>query len=161
MKTTKEKADEKIHDTLVNNLQNLLEKNYDAEKGFKKAMEDSKNSRLSNYFKHQAALRGRFVNELDLEIRNLNETPKTSGSVTGDLHRTWIDIKTAFTGKDDEAVLEECIRGEKASVEEYEDRLKENNFPPQVSSVLNNQLTEIKSTLSKVRTLEDIADSWN
>ncbi|MFC7357535.1 PA2169 family four-helix-bundle protein [Jejudonia soesokkakensis] len=161
MKTTKEKADENIHDNLVNNLQNLLEKNYDAEKGFKKAMEDSKNSRLKSYFQHQAALRGRFVNELDKEIRNLNETPKQSGSVTGDLHRTWIDIKTAFTGKDDEAVLEECIRGEKASVEEYEERLQNNNFPPEVSNVLNNQLTEIKSTLSKVKTLEDIADAWN
>lgn len=161
MKTTKEKADEKIHDTLVNNLQNLLEKNYDAHEGFKKAMEDSKNNQLKTYFQHQAALRGRFVNELDKEIRNLNETPKKSGSVTGDLHRTWIDIKTAFTGKDDEAVLEECIRGEKASVEEYEERLQQNNFPPQVSTVLNNQLSEIKSTLSKVKTLEDIADAWN
>ncbi|MDX1461976.1 MAG: PA2169 family four-helix-bundle protein [Marinirhabdus sp.] len=161
MKTTKEKADESIHDNLVNNLQELLEKNYDAEKGFTKAMKDAENSRLKNFLKHQAAQRGRFVNELDQEIRNLNETPKESGSLTGSIHRTWIDIKTALTGDDDEAVLEECIRGEKASVEEYEERLKNNNFPPQIATVLNNQMSEIKGTLSKVKSLEDVADRWD
>lgn len=159
MKTTKEKADEKIHDNLVNNLQELLEKNYDAEKGYTKAMKDAENSRLKDFLKEQAAKRSRFANELTHEIRGLNETPKEGGSTTGSLHRTWIDIKTAFTGDNDEAVLEECIRGEKASVEEYQERLKENNFPPQIQSVLNNQLTEINNTLSKVKSLEDIADS--
>lgn len=159
MKTTKEKADERIHDNLVNNLQELLEKNYDAEKGYTKAMQDAKNSRLKNFLKHQAAQRSRFANELTDEIRGLNETPKEGGSTTGSLHRTWIDLKTAFTGDNDEAVLEECIRGEKASVEEYEERLQNNNFPPQINSVLNKQLSEISSTLSKVKRLEDIADS--
>ena len=33
METTKEKADQNIHKEVVNNLQDLLEKNYDAEKG--------------------------------------------------------------------------------------------------------------------------------
>lgn len=158
MKTTKEKADENIHDNLVNNLQELLEKNNDAEKGYTKAMKDAQNSRLKNFLKNQAAQRSRFANELTNEIRNLNETPKEGGSTTGSLHRTWIDIKTAFTGENDEAVLEECIRGEKASVEEYEDRLEKNNFPPQMESMLNKQLTEIKGTLSQVKSLEDIAD---
>lgn len=161
MKTTKEQADQKIHEELVDNLQNLLVKNYDAEKGFAKAMNDAKDGSLKNFLKHQAAQRSRFANELDKEIRNLNEKPKESGSVTGGLHRTWIDIKTAVTGEKDEAVLEECIRGEKASVEEYEERLQKNNFPPHVSSLLNNQLSEIKSTLNKVKTLEDVADEWN
>lgn len=159
MKTTKEQADQDIHKNLVNNLQELLEKNYDAEKGFAKAMKDAKNTRLKSFLQTQAAQRGRFANELNQEIRNLNETPKEGGSTTGSLHRTWINIKTALTGDNDEAVLEECIRGEKASVEEYEERLKENNFPPKVQSVLNNQLGEIRGTLSKVKTLEDIADA--
>lgn len=159
MKTTKEKADESIHNTLVNNLQELLEKNYDAEKGFTKAMKDAENMRLKTFLQRQAAQRAKFVTELDHQLRALNETPKESGSTTGSLHRTWIDIKSALTGNEDEAVLEECIRGDKASVEEYEEKLKEENFPPQIQSVLQNQLMEIKSTLNEVKTLEDIADS--
>jgi uncharacterized protein (TIGR02284 family) len=158
MKTTNEKAKEHNHDKLVNNLQELLEKNYDAEKGFTKAMTDAKNPRLKNFLQHQAAQRSRFTTELTQEIRNLNEEPKESGSFTGDLHRTWIDIKSALSGNDDEAVLEECIRGEKASWDEYDNKLKNENFPPNIASVVEKQASEIHNTLSKVRTLEDIAD---
>eukprot|EP00389_Voromonas_pontica_P016632 GDKH01026008.1.p1 GENE.GDKH01026008.1~~GDKH01026008.1.p1 ORF type:complete len:158 (+),score=16.61 GDKH01026008.1:61-534(+) len=157
MKTTIEKAKENNHDKLVNNLQELLEKNYDAEKGFSKAMKDAKNPRLKTFLQQQAAQRSRFTNELSQTIRNLNEQPKESGSLTGDLHRTWIDIKSAVSGNEDEAVLEECIRGEKASWEEYSKKLKNENFPPNISDVVQRQASEIHNTLSRVKTLEDLA----
>jgi uncharacterized protein (TIGR02284 family) len=160
MKTTREQAKEDIHENLVDNLQGLLERNYDAEAGYKKAMQDAENAQLKEFLKRQAAQRGAFASELDQEIRALNETPKESGSTTGKLHRTWIDIKSSLSGNDDEAVLEECIRGEKASVEEYEEKLKENNFPPQISNVLNNQMNTIKSTLNTIKGLEDISENW-
>ncbi len=158
MKTTNEKAKEHNHEKLVNNLQELLEKNYDAQKGFTKAMEDAKNPRLKAFLQQQAAQRSRFTNELTQEIRNLNEQPKDSGSFTGDLHRTWIDIKSAVSGNEDEAVLEECIRGEKASWDEYSTKLEKENFPPNISSVIQKQASEIHNTLSNVKTLEDLAD---
>lgn len=158
MKTTKEQADQNIHKEIVNNLQDLLEKNYDAEKGFTKAMQDAKNQNLKRFLLQQASQRGRFVNELSHEIINLNEKPKDSGSFTGDLHRTWIDIKSSVAGNTDEAVLEECIRGEKASWKEYEKKLQNKNFPSNISSVLQNQATEIHNTLNRVKTLEDLAD---
>ena len=49
MKTTHEKAKEHNHDKLVDNLQELLEKNYDAEKGFTKAMKDAKGNNLKKF----------------------------------------------------------------------------------------------------------------
>lgn len=158
METTREKANEKKHDELVDNLQALLEKNYDAEKGFKTAMADAKSLGLKNYLQSQSAMRGRFATELDQQIRSLNATPKESGSALGTMHRAWIDLKASVSGHTDEAVLEECIRGEKASVKEYEEKLEKNNFPPQIAGVLNNQLSEITNTLSRVRTLEDLKE---
>jgi len=161
METTREKSREESHKNLVNNLQELLEKNYDAERGFKKALEDADSHGLKEFLKMQAVQRNRFATELDKQIRDLNEEPKENGSASGSLHRAWIDIKTAFTGKDDEAVLEECIRGEKASVEEYEDKLKNNHFPVQTTELLDRHLVEIRATLSEVRSLEDLADRFN
>src|SRR5690606_7304612 len=158
MKTTNERVKEHNHENLVDNLQGLLEKNYDAEKGFTKAMKDAKNPRLKNFLKQQAAQRSRFATELSREIRNLNEEPIDSGSFTGDLHRTWIDIKSAVSGNEDEAVLEECIRGEKASWEEYSNKLKSENFPPNISNFIQKQASEIHNTLNRVKTLEDLAD---
>ena len=158
METTKEKADQNIHKEIVNNLQDLLEKNYDAEKGFTKAMKDAKNQNLKRFLQQQAAQRNRFVTELDQQIRSMNEQPKESGSLTGDLHRTWIDIKSSVAGNTDEAVLEECIRGEKASWNEYEEKLQNKNFPSNIAGILRNQATEIHNTLNRVKTLEDLAD---
>jgi uncharacterized protein (TIGR02284 family) len=158
METTRENAKHENHKEIVSNLQGLLEKNYDAEKGYKKAMTNAKSPNLKKFLQKQAAQRSRFANELTQEIRGLNEEPKDSGSFTGDLHRAWIDIKTAVSGNEDEAVLEECIRGEKASVEEYDEKLENQNFPPQISSVLQKQASEIKQTLNRVKRLEDLAD---
>lgn len=159
MKTTKEKVDQDLHKETVNNLQALLEKNYDAEKGFKKAMVNAKDSNLKNFLMKQAAQRDRFATEITQELRNLNEEPKESGSFTGDLHRTWMDLKTAVSGNEDEAVLEECIRGEKASAEEYNDKLQNHSFPTQIESVLQKQASEINQTLSRVKRLEDLAEN--
>jgi len=156
METTREKAKEQSHKEIVNHLQDLLEKNYDAEAGYKKALTDAKDGQLKNFLKQQAALRGRFATELDHEIRSLNEKPKESGSTTGSLHRAWIDIKTAVTGNDDEAVLEECIRGEKASVDEYQKALDNQAFPPKIKATLTKQVDEVQATLHKVKSLEDI-----
>lgn len=158
MKTTKEKADKQIHKETVDNLQSLLKKNYDAEKGFKKSMEHAKSPNLKQFLKKQAAQRSRFATEITHELRNLNEEPKDSGSLTGDLHRTWIDIKTAISGNKDESVLEECIRGEKASASEYDEKLKEKSFPPRVTSLLQKQAGEIHQTLNQVKRLEDLAE---
>jgi len=160
MKTTREKAKEDSHKNLVNNLQELLEKNYDAEKGFKKALEDSNNHNLKEYLKHQAVKRSGFATQIDKIIRDLDEKPKEDGSAAGTMHRAWIDVKTAFTGKDDEAILEECIRGDKASIDEYEDRMKNNDFPENIGSVLNQQLSDIKHTVSNVKTLENLNENW-
>lgn len=159
METTREEARHEHHEEIVENLNELLEKNYDAEKGFKKALEDAENPSLRNFFKQQAVIRSRFKNEIEKELHNLNAKPNLDeGSAAGTIHRVWIDIKTALSGNDDESVLEECIRGEKASVKEYEEKLKEVTFPSHISSMLNAQLNEIKNTVATIKRLEDIAD---
>lgn len=158
MKTTLEKAREDKHDNTVNVLQSIIEKNYDAEKGYKTAMQKAENADLKRFLQHQAVKRSRFATEIDQEIRKLGEAPKETGSVTGSLHRTWINIKSSLSGDSDESVLEEVITGEKASVNDYQDALEDNLLAPQISAVLKAQLAEIQGTLSKVKTLEDIAD---
>lgn len=158
MQTTREEARKESKNNLVDNLQGLLEKNYDAEKGFKNAITNAKDPHLKEFLRNQSARRNRFATELDNEIRSMNEEPKESGSATGGLHRTWMNFKSSIASNNDEAVLEECIRGDKASEKEYSNSLKENNFPPKIESVLNNQLNEIQTTLSQVKTLENLAE---
>ncbi len=156
MKTTLEAAKEKTHKDTVNVLQDIIEKNYDAEKGYAKAMQDAKNPVLKGFLQQQAAQRSRFATAIDQELRQLGETPKESGSVAGAIHRTWIDIKSSLAGNDDEAVLEEVIRGEKASVDEYQEAIEKHTLVPHVTDVLQSQMSDIQGTLNKVKRLEDI-----
>lgn len=157
MKTTEERAAEKLHNEHVSSLQSLLQKNYDAEKSFKKTMEKADSPLLKDFLQRQAAQHSRFATEITDEIRNLNEQPKESGTLGGDIHRGWINLRTAFSGNKDETVLAECIRGEKASATEYEDQLKKHSFPPRISDVLRRQSSEIHQTLDEVKTLKDLA----
>ncbi|HLT32380.1 MAG TPA: PA2169 family four-helix-bundle protein [Aquaticitalea sp.] len=145
------------HKETVNALQGIIEKNYDAEKGYTKAMQDAKNPALKGFLQTQAARRSRFATSIDQKLRQLGETPKESGSLTGTLHRAWIDIKSSVAGNNDEAVLEEVIRGEKASVEEYQEVLNNHRLSPEITQELQSQVGDIQSVLSRVKRLEDIS----
>lgn len=158
MKTTRESAKEASQKERIEHLQELLEKNYDAEKGYKKVLEQADNNNLKRFLKEQAIMRNRFATEIHTVIRSLNAEPKEKGSTAGDLHRTWIDVKTLFTKNDDEAVLEECLRGEKASLKEYEKKLEETVFMPETKTMLEKHLKEIRTTVSEIQHLEDLAD---
>ncbi len=43
-------------------------------------------------------------------------------------------------------------------MEEYEETLNENRFPPKLQTILDSQLSEIKGTVAKVKKLEDLAE---
>jgi uncharacterized protein (TIGR02284 family) len=158
METTREAAKQIAHDETVSALNQLLEKNYDAEQGYKNALLDAKNDRLKTYFKRQAASRSQNANELDKAIRDLNATPIENGSTQATVHRAWMDFKTAITGKDDEAVLEECIRGDKAAVDEYQSVLNNQNYLHESKDLVRYQLNGIQNTLDTIKKLEDIVD---
>jgi uncharacterized protein (TIGR02284 family) len=159
MKTTREAAKEESHKEHAKALQVLLQKNYDAEKGFKKAIIKTGSDNLKEFLKRQALKHNRFATELDREIRSLNEMPKEEGSFTGKLSRAWMDIKVAVSGDHDEAILEECVRGEKSSAEEYEEALDENKFPTHLEQVLKKQLSDINTMIAEVKSMEDLTES--
>ena len=160
MKTTRESAKEASHKNLVQILTDLLDKNYDAEKGYRKALKHTTNPDLKRFLKDQAVQRNRFATEIDKLIHQLNEHPKekSDGTTLGSLHRFWIDFKSSVTKMNDESMLEECIRGEKASLKEYEDKLKKNNLSPAVKQMLEEHRDKIKKTLKQIKILEDLED---
>ncbi|MFV8225842.1 ferritin-like domain-containing protein [Christiangramia aquimixticola] len=156
MKTTREAAREASHNDLVHNLTDLLEKNYDAEKGYKKAIEHSNNPHLKQFLKDQAVQRNHFATELDKQLHLLNEHPGEKGSAMGAMHRFWMNFKTTFTKNDDEAILEECLRGEKASLKEYDAKLKNKFLPTEISEMFKGHRSRISQTVDTIRLLEDL-----
>lgn len=137
----------------------LIEKNNDADKGYQKAAKNAEHKDLVTFLSHQANERKTFALELTSGLKSYNPEfdVDTDGSATGAMHRTWMDVKAALSMDDDESLLEECIRGDKASKEEYEEFLED--YPAlsaDLRSTVQNQLTKINATLNRVKRLEDL-----
>lgn len=139
---------------IANKLNALLEKNYDAEAGYKKAAEDVKNETLKTFFNSRAKDRYDFGHELKEEIRSFGQEPDKGTSLTGDLHRAWMDLKSTFTSEKEEAILEEAVRGEKAAVKEYNEIINDKEVPPSTANLLIKQRNSVEAALKKAEGLE-------
>lgn len=148
-----------IKDEISKKVNVLIEENIDAHKRFHLAEENAESSTLKSYLLQQAIQRHVFANDLSINLKaynpDFNINPK--GSFTGSLHRTWINIKTSFSGDTDNSILEECIRGDEASVEEYQEFLE--NYPTvsqEIKYTIQQQLGKIKTTLNRETRLENL-----
>lgn len=132
----------------------LLEKNNDAEKGYKYAAENAKDPQLKAFFSERAQERYDFSHELETEIRYFGENPDKGSSLAGDAHRTWMNLKSSLSSNKDEAAMEEAVRGEQVAADEYEDVLKDPNIPPTTANLLLKQKNGIVAALNKLKSME-------
>lgn len=139
---------------MTKKINDLLEKNYDAEKGYKKAAEIVDDNKLKQFFEEQAQNRYDFGHTLKDEIKNIGSTPDKGGSTTGDLHRAWMDIKSTFTSQDEEAILKEVQKGEEAAVEEYTNVINDTTLPPTTKTILEQQRNNVQSALQNAKNFE-------
>jgi len=87
-------------------------------------------------------------------VRALGGAPAPRSSVSGTLHRQWVNIKSAIMGKDDEAILNECERGEDAAVNAYRKALSE-DLPSDVRLIVERQYQGVLANHDRVKALRD------
>ncbi|MBV8635803.1 MAG: PA2169 family four-helix-bundle protein [Burkholderiaceae bacterium] len=80
--------------------------------------------------------------------------PATGTTASGALHRGWLDIKTAVSGKKDLAVLEECERGEDAAKEAYRKALAK-DLPSPIRAIIEMQYQGVLRNHDQIRALRD------
>jgi len=146
--------DHESNDNVISTLNNLIQTCRDGQEGFKEAAEGVKRSDLKTIFYEFSQQRAEFAGVLQGLVRSLGGDPETEGSFSGALHRGWIDLKSAITGEDDEAILNECERGEDSAKSAYADALK-TSLPANVDDIVRQQSQAVQAAHNRVKALRD------
>jgi uncharacterized protein (TIGR02284 family) len=141
------------NEEILDQLSKLLTLSNDAEEGYKEAADNVDSSELKTMFLKESRQRAEFAQELDSEIQTLGGDPDNSTSITADLHRAWINIKSAFTSNDDKAVVKECHRGDQEALSDYNSVLQETNLAASTRELLLRQKQSIDTANSTMARL--------
>jgi uncharacterized protein (TIGR02284 family) len=145
-------------------INDLIKINNDRAAGFEKAGKDLKEDEngLITVFNKLSMESRENVAELTGLAQQFGEEAAEGTSTSGDLHRAWIDIKSAFTGSDITAILNECERGEDAAKAAYKDALDpENELDPELEQALFAQQRGIVEGHDLIKSLRDQTEGTN
>ena len=106
-------------------------------------------------FNRYSEQRAEFVTELQTRVRSLGADVEETGSVAGSMHRGWINIKSALSTNEPQAVLAEAERGEDAAVDAYEKALNNEDLDLATRDIITRQYQEVKSAHDKVKQRRD------
>ena len=137
---------------IVSTLEVLISIVENGKLGYTNAAEHADDATIKSDFLQYARERSLYIVELQDEINKLGKsTDESGGGALGVLHRTWIDIKSAFTGGDTEAIINACITGEEAAIEKYQEVLDKKELQANQLEIVTKQLNGIKNTLHKIK----------
>ena len=142
------------NDDVISTLNGLIEICKDGQDGFKDAAEGIERSDLKTVFYEFSQQRSEFTGVLQELVRSLGGDPEKSGSFSAAVHRGWMDLKSAITGKDEGAILNECERGEDYAKDAYAKAL-ETNLPANVADVIRQQSHAILAAHNRIKGLRD------
>lgn len=135
-------------------LNSLIESCKDGEEGFEKAAKDVQNPNLQRLFHEFARQRANFASELQIAVAKLGGEPEKGGSVGASVHRGWMDLKSAVTGKDEHAILEEAERGEDSAVHAFQDALGK-DLPADLRAIVEKEYELVRQAHNQIRSLRD------
>lgn len=139
---------------VVSILNDLIETCIDGEEGFRTCAEDIRDSELQAFFNDRARSCRTAATQLQDLVLSLGGRVETSGSMSGTLHRRWVDIKSLITGKSDPAILDECERGEDMAVSRYRQALDQ-ELPEHIRMIVERQYQGVLKNHDEVRRLRD------
>lgn len=141
---------------LIATLNSLIETCKDGEAGFRNAADNVRSRDLKQMFTTIAAERAQFAAELRREVERLGGEPEREGSVAGALHRGWMNLKAAVSGRDDASIVAAAESGEDTAKAAYEAALRK-PLPESVRAVVERQFSRVRDAHDRVRDLKRAA----
>ena len=144
------------NEEIVEDLNDLVKINNDRILGYEKAVEGTEDAQLDDLFRHYIIQSQGFRSQLAdhiVRIDGLAVSDVTTSDVTSKIHRAWIDIKSAVTGKDSDTVLSSVEFGENAALEAYKDAIEKDHLPAYIKEDLMKQMGQLEDALDKIKAI--------
>ena len=139
-------------------LNDLIKINNDRIEGYEKAIKDSQpDTNYDELFNRMIQQSSIIRQELSNEIRRMGGESETDGTTnSGKIYRTWMDVKSAFTGKSEKSALELCEFGEDAAQKAYEEALSSEDISNETRELLLRQKNELKESHDIIKAERDM-----
>jgi len=142
------------NDDVIDVLNDLIETCKDGEFGFQECAKHAKAAELKSVFATRGDECRRAAEELQAQVAACGGKPENSGTAAGAMHRGWVSARSALTGYDDHAMLEECERGEDVAVARYRKALKQ-SLPEGIRSLVERQQQGAQRNHDQIKALRD------
>ena len=152
------------NEKLVEVLNDLVEINNDRIVGYEKAADETKevDVDLQAIFHKMADESRKYKSELVNEVRRLGGEPSTGTTNSGKIYRVWMDVKATFTGKDRQAILENCEFGEDAAQKAYKLALESDaDIDVDTRQLITSQQSSLKTSHDLIKKYRDAHKSMN
>jgi uncharacterized protein (TIGR02284 family) len=138
----------------ISTLNNLITTLIDSINGYEDAATHSEAGRFQQMFRERAGDRQRVLEDLRAEVRRLGGEPESGGSFLGKTHQRWLDLKSAITGRDDKAIIDEVERGEDYLKERFESALGEGKLSGDTRALVEHCYQSVKSGHDQISQLK-------
>jgi uncharacterized protein (TIGR02284 family) len=142
------------NDDAISKLNHLISIAKDGVNGMSSAAESADNAQLKSTLSQLSQERNRVATQLQDAVRRLGGTPDESGTTLGAAHRAFMNVKEKVAGTSDEALLEECERGEDVAVREFSSAL-EGALPADVKQTVQGMLSQVRSSHDRIKQLRN------
>lgn len=146
----------RTHDeTIVDALTKLARADRDSEEGYSAAAEAVRESDadLHTLFHRYAKQRAQFAGELEQEIHAYGGEYPVEGTLGGTLRKGWLNLRSAISGGDSEAIVAECLRAESAALEDYEEVLRQ-DLPEYIKEMIREQHDHLLETRQRLQAIK-------
>ena len=135
-------------------LNNLIGVCVDGEHGYLTAASDVDSTELATMFRQYGEQRAKFIKELSAEVVRLGGEPVDHGTVTGAIHRGWINVKSALTGSGPEAMVAACETGEDSAAASFEQAV-DTTITGETREIVERQAKQIREAHSHLLRLKN------
>ena len=132
-------------------LNTLIKTVNDSIQGYQESAKDIGNQRLASMFQDRAMERQKVATMLQAEVGRLGGDPSDGGSILGSAHQIFLDMKSAITGKDDDAILAEVQRGEEYLRDKFDTALANADLGGSTREVVNQAAQSVRQGADAVR----------